>query len=242
MRGGRTRHPWETARARALERILRTAEVRPRSVLDYGCGDGFTGEYLQRALGARRLLGFDIQLTEVQCRALSGAEVTYANDWASAGPASYDLCLLCDVIEHVADDEALLRIVRERMTDDGRVLITVPAFQLLFTHHDRALKHFRRYTLAQLERVSILAEFELEASGYLFGSLLPGRGASKVLQALKPRTDDDFGIGAWSGSTLVTRALETALDWDNAVLLSLASRGIKLPGLSAWALCKQRRS
>src|SRR6478735_4762875 len=122
VRGNRVRHPWETARARALERVLHAARVRPQSILDYGCGDGFTGEYLSRALDANRLVGVDIHLSEAQCRAQSSARVTYANDFSSAAVGTFDLCLLCDVIEHVADEQALLRVVRERLTQQGHVL------------------------------------------------------------------------------------------------------------------------
>jgi hypothetical protein len=60
---------------------------------------------------------------------------------------------------------------------------------------------------------------------------------------MKPHVDgDDFGIGAWTGSARFTQAVETALNLDNALLLGLARRGIKLPGLSAWALCKNPTS
>ena len=194
------------------------------------------------ALGAAVLLGFDIHLTDAQCESRSKAKVTYSNDWNSAAERSFELCLLCDVVEHVADDRALLSTVRERLNVDGYVLITVPAFQALFTSHDRALNHFRRYTRRQLESLIADAGLDLEASGYLFGSLLPGRASAKLVEALKPKAEaDDFGIGTWKASKTVTSLFETLLNWDNSFLLGLACRGIKLPGLSAWALCKLRR-
>jgi SAM-dependent methyltransferase len=243
IRNSSVRHPWEIARAVAIERILRTANVRPHAVLDYGCGDGFTGERVLSATGAKQLLGFDIHLTDAQCKAYSRAEVNYSNDWASVAQRSFDLCLLCDVIEHVEDDRALLGVARERVTEGGMLLITVPAFQVLFSNHDRALKHFRRYTVGQLERVIASAGLEVEASGYLFCSLLPARGATKLLEAVQSKAEqDDFGIGTWNRSRPVSTVVEAVLNWDNAALLSLASRGIKIPGGSAWALCKQRRS
>lgn len=241
LRGSGSRHPWETARASAIERILAAAHVRPKAVLDYGCGDGFTGEKVRSALGAERLVGVDIHLTEARCQAQAKAGVTYTNDWRSTAGSTFDLCLLCDVLEHVEDDRALLGVVCERLQAGAHVLITVPAFQVLFANHDHALRHFRRYTLGQIEQVAADAGLEVEASGYLFGSLLPGRGASKLLEVLKPKAAvEDFGIGAWNGSKPLTAALETWLAWDNALLLGLAARGIKLPGLSAWVLCKQR--
>jgi len=242
VRGSRLRHPWETARAFAIERILREAKARPAAVLDYGCGDGFTGQRVLQVLGARELLAFDIHLTNEQCATRSNANIRYENDWHRTGSSSFDLCLLCDVIEHVADDRALLELVRDRLNDNGQALVTVPAFQALFTNHDRALKHFRRYTLTQLESVIATAGFQVVGSGYLFASLLVGRGVAKMVEAVNPKADDDFGIGAWNGSPALTRGVETLLNLDNLVLLGLASRGIKLPGLSAWTLCNKRPS
>jgi len=243
VRGSKVRHPWETARAVALERILREARLTPRAILDYGCGDGFTGERVLSALGASELVGFDIHLTDEQCRARSKGPISYTNDWQRTGTGTFDLCLLCDVIEHVADDRALLQLVRNRLSKGGQALITVPAFQSLFTNHDRALKHFRRYTLGQLRSVTASSGFELVSSGYMFASLLAGRGVAKLAEMMKPHVDgDDFGIGAWTGSARFTQAVETALNLDNALLLGLARRGIKLPGLSAWALCKNPTS
>jgi len=243
IRGSQVRHPWETARAVAIERILRDAAARPTRVLDYGCGDGFTGERVMHALGARELVGFDIHLTDEQCAARSSANIQYENDWSRVGGDGFDLSLLCDVIEHVADDRALLQLVHTRLNDQAQAMVTVPAFQSLFTKHDRALKHFRRYTLSQLESAVTSSGFEVVSSGYLFASLLAGRGLAKVVETMKRAPDDDnFGIGAWNGSAALTRSIETVLNLDNTVLVGLASRGIKLPGLSAWVLCNKRRS
>jgi hypothetical protein len=239
VRGSKVRHPWETARALAIERILRAAKITPHAILDYGCGDGFTGERMRSALGASELVGFDIHLTDEQCRARSSGPVRYENDWQRIGARSFDLCLLCDVIEHVADDRTLLELVRSRLSSDGQALITVPAFQSLFVDHDRALKHFRRYTLSQLQTVIAAAGFELIGSGYLFASLLAGRSAQKLTQMMKStESGGEFGIGGWRGSASLTRTVETALNLDNSLLLALAKLGIKLPGLSAWALCR----
>lgn len=237
------RHPWETARAVAIERVLREANARPKAVLDFGCGDGFTGERVRAAFAAEQLLGFDIHLSDEQCKAQSNGQVTYTNAWAQVESSAFDLCLLCDVIEHVEDDRAVLELVRERLVENGLALVTVPAFQALFTTHDRALRHFRRYRLKQLERVIVAAGFELQGSGYMFASLLPGRGLTKLAEALTPTPEFvEFGIGAWSAPRGVSRALEALLNLDNSMLLGLAARGIKLPGLSAWALCQKRPS
>src|SRR4051794_20008861 len=109
MRGPNPRHPWEQARAEAIERIIDNADIRPRTILDYGCGDGFTGEHVLQTRGANELLGFDVHLTDAQCGALTKGRAKYTNDWSTAQGA-FDLCLLCDVLEHVADEGALLAV------------------------------------------------------------------------------------------------------------------------------------
>lgn len=240
IRDSGARHPWETSRAVAIERVLRAAAIEPSTILDYGCGDGFTGERVRAAFGARQLQCFDIELSDEQCTARSTPATHYGNNWDRISTGPFDLCLLCDVLEHVSDEQALLGSIRARLVSGGHLLVTVPAFQALFTSHDRGLRHFRRYSLAQLEQVLKSAGLKLESSGYLFASLLPARGISKLVESLSPKTEGDFGIGGWNRSPALTAAIESVLNADNRVLLALAGRGIKLPGLSAWALCRNR--
>ena len=61
-------------------------------------------------------------------------------------PHQYDLIVACDVIEHIEDDRAAISWISENLKTNGFFIATVPAFQFLFSDHDRALGHFRRYT------------------------------------------------------------------------------------------------
>jgi SAM-dependent methyltransferase len=233
------RHPWEQSRARALERILRKAGRPVRGILDFGCGDAYTGRMLLERLGAESLAGVDVYLTPEQCVEYSEGDgrVALHRTVDALGARRFDLALLCDVIEHVEDDVALLRTVRSRLAPDGRILVTVPAFQSLFGDQDRALKHYRRYTRPSLEASLRAADLSVLASGYLFGSLLVVRIAEKLLEVARGSRDRVDGVGRWSGGRLLTRLLSDALNVDNALLITLAEHRLKVPGLSAWALC-----
>jgi hypothetical protein len=116
----------------------------------------------------------------------------------------------------------------------------VPAFQALFSSHDRALKHFRRYSLAELLAVLQDARLEVGASGYLFGSLLVPRALAVARENLarrpSPENADAAGIGGWKRGPLLTRSLTRLLDWDNGAMHFLANAGLKIPGLTAWAV------
>jgi 2-polyprenyl-3-methyl-5-hydroxy-6-metoxy-1,4-benzoquinol methylase len=242
--GGAARHPWEVARAEAIIRVLGRTRKSFATVLDYGCGDGFSGREVQRAFGASALAGIDVHLPEASCglQHVDGKTVELTRDEATLGERRFELVLLCDVIEHVHDAEPFLRgIIERRVAPGGLLLLTVPAFQILFSSHDRALRHYRRYSLRQLRETVSNVELDVVESGYLFASLLAARGLGKLGELVrKPTADAEFGVGGWQRGPLLTRWVTRALSLDNSVLLGARRMGLTLPGLSAWALCKTR--
>jgi SAM-dependent methyltransferase len=237
------RHPWELARADAIGHILRARGLRAASILDVGCGDGFTGEQLLGALGCKTLWGVDVHMSPEHRRARSSAGAHYVNELSEVPSWNFDLGLLCDVIEHVDDDSGLTASVLARLAPTGHLLITVPSFQALFSSHDRALRHHRRYSLLQLRRTIQTAGGQVLGDGYLFGSLLPVRLLEMLKERLFPPPADasEFGVGGWSAPHVVTQAIRTVFRADNRLMLALSERRIKPPGLSAWALCRKRR-
>lgn len=228
------RHPWETARLKALRRIL-ASELRDGiSVLDEGCGDGFLVRNLTSPLRAQRIAAVDVNLSPEQLDSLHRlpGRIEYL---ASNPQGEFDLVLLLDVLEHVEDDASFLgALAGNSLAGGGKVVITVPAFQSLYSSHDSFLGHHRRYTLRQLEEVARLAGLAVQASGYLFCSLLLPK---LLLFKLPRRPVVDQGIGSWRFGRVVTSLVERVLNLDNALLLAAAQLGVKVPGLSAWALC-----
>lgn len=239
------RHPWEQARARALGRALRAqglAAGPPLAVLDVGCGDAYTARQALTLADCpvERLVGVDEALTQVEVEALRERHpgLRLELDWAAVAGERFDLLLLLDVVEHVREDrDFLARLVGEHLIEGGAALITVPAWDALFSAHDRFLGHFRRYdaqTLAALARSTGLA---VQAQGYFFASLLLPRAASLAWERLRgPK--DQRGLGGWRGGRLLTGLLTTALDADNRLLQGLERHGIRVPGLSTWAFCR----
>ena len=65
----------------------------------------------------------------------------------------YDLILAADVIEHIKNDKKTIKNLNKILKKNGLIIVTVPAYQFLFTKKDKVLKHFRRYNLTSLKKL-----------------------------------------------------------------------------------------
>lgn len=242
------RHPWETARLEVIKRLI-AAHVQLTGgavVVDIGCGDAFVAGALAETFPDSTFYGVDSALTTAtidaaEARAAGGnLHLFQSLDLVQPSrPAS--LVLLMDVIEHVEDDGAFLEdLLARKIVDRGTwVLVTVPAYQWLFSAHDVFLRHYRRYSNRTLRRRLEGAGLQVVESSYFFLSLVPLR----LLQVIKERI---FGRPETSATDLMTshgRAsaalFARALVADASVALALRRAGITLPGLSNYAICRK---
>ena len=67
---------------------------------------------------------------------------------------NYDLIVAADVIEHVEKDDELLHELQKKLNNNGKILITVPAFKFLFSEKDKVLKHYRRYNFKEIKTLA----------------------------------------------------------------------------------------
>jgi SAM-dependent methyltransferase len=236
------RHPWELARAGFFLGVLRESGALDsgRAWLDVGAGDAWFARRLLALLTPdARITCWDENYTADDLEALR--DVDERLRVVAARPEErFDRMLMLDVLEHVEDDRAFLgEAVGRLLTEDGLLLLSVPAYARLFSAHDAMLGHRRRYSPSDCLRLLGACGLEVRMSGGLFLSLLPLRFAAVVAERggvwrRKPR-----GIGGWHGGAVLTRLLGGALAADARVSHALAKRGRSLPGLSYWALCSR---
>jgi SAM-dependent methyltransferase len=238
-RGGASRrHPWESARALAIESIVSGLAMRHPRVLDVGCGDGYLVRTLHERLRFGDVVAQDIHLTAGLIEELRQPRINFVRELRGSD-FSADLILLLDVLEHVEDPVRLLsELASGHLAPGGRFVITVPAFQCLYGEHDRALQHVKRYTRRGIAAEAQRAGLDVLDSGYLFASLLVPRALSLLGERLRSEQASEQGVGAWRGSALTTRLLHGALALDNRACLAASRRGLTLPGLTAWMTCK----
>jgi len=66
--------------------------------------------------------------------------------------SEYDLIIMLDVLEHIKESENFMNEVKKIIKKNGKIVIGVPAYQSLWSGHDEALKHYRRYTWKTLKK------------------------------------------------------------------------------------------
>jgi hypothetical protein len=245
------RHPWEVARARFFGKVVADAlpADAPVRVLDVGAGDG----YLARSLLGGIPVGssvtcVDSNYTDAELQRFASPP-TIGLSFARARPQGrFDVILLLDVIEHVADDRAFLdEILGGSLAPTGLVVVSVPAWDLLYGQHDLALKHFRRYQPAQCRTLLQSSGLEIVHDGGLFHSLLLPRIVQRISEAALgvmrsangSNADRPANLGEWRGGQVVSSLVTLALEADTRLSTRLARAGRDVPGLSYFAICRR---
>jgi SAM-dependent methyltransferase len=181
------RHWWFVGRRKIVLSVLdRHVSKGPLDVLDAGCGGGATLRYLRERYGHAR--GLELSDEAVAYARERGRDVTQGPIEAMPfEDESFDLALALDVIEHVPDDAAALRELYRVVRSGGSLLLTVPALMLLWSRHDEANGHYRRYTEVQLRRRVEEAGFEVAFATYFSTLLFPPVLAARTLWKVRPK-------------------------------------------------------
>jgi SAM-dependent methyltransferase len=187
-------HWWYVARRQILADLIRREADLPDDarILEIGCGTGHNFAMLGR-LGQLDALEVDAEARALASRRLGRAvgdaplpELTGVPD------RSYDLIALLDVLEHVDDRPESLKRIATKLAPDGKILVTVPAYQWMWSAHDRAHHHKLRYSKKGLRRDAEAAGLEVRKLGYFNSLLFPIAAAVRILgKAFGKSSSDD---------------------------------------------------
>lgn len=138
-------HFWYAARRRQVARRLPPAARPGARALDLGAGSGGNTRLLTDAgYTAVALEHHPVAASFTHQRGIPVVQSDGQRLPFKTG--SLDVVLACDVLEHLHDDDAAVQEVRRVLRPGGTLLVTVPADPKLWSPHDEALHHVRRYT------------------------------------------------------------------------------------------------
>lgn len=216
---------WETERAKFIRSRIVELTQPGSAVVDVGCGRGTMLD--DPALRARRCIGVDGHIWLEWAKSTSQLFVCADADALPFRDGSFDLVGSFDVLEHLDDDAAGVAEQRRILRDDGRMVTAVPADPRLWSAHDEAVGHRRRYTRRTFNDLAAACGVTPIRSTYFFSFLwLPAR----ALRRSKARQNEHAGTAGVLGS--VAR-------WSLGMACTVERRVLKratLPfGSSLWA-------
>jgi SAM-dependent methyltransferase len=179
------RHWWFRGRRAVLRAVLRrVVPARPARLLELGCGSGNVLEMLAEfgeavgmeadpsLLATARAAGLDAR------RGRLPGDLVVPEGWA-------DVVLLLDVLEHLDDEGGALATARRALAPGGALVVTVPAYAWLWSGHDMALGHRRRYTARRLGRVVADVGLRVQRVTYFNTLLFPLLAVARLAKRLR---------------------------------------------------------
>ncbi|MEA2385525.1 MAG: hypothetical protein QOH72_5496 [Solirubrobacteraceae bacterium] len=208
------RHWWYRGRRRVLRAELDRLPLEPDArLLDAGCGSGRTMDELARY---GRVSGVDLSAEAVAtARARGHADVCVARvEDLPFADRTFDAVTCLDVVEHTPDDRATLAELLRVTRPGGLLVVTVPAYQALWSWHDEVNRHFRRYDSSSLRAAAGSAGWDVVGDTHFNSLLLAPAAAVRLAQRHRrahTRSDLDVTPSALNGLLELPLRLESRL-------------------------------
>jgi SAM-dependent methyltransferase len=228
------RHWWYRARRKIIADLIRREAALPQNarILEIGCG---TGHNLSMLSGFGHVDALEL---DDEARALSekrfGRKIMSSPlpELAEVADRHYDLIGAFDVIEHIDDDNAALASIATKLKRGGRFMMTVPAHQWMWTAHDVANHHKRRYSKKRLKQLIDSSPLQLQRIGYFNSLLFPLAIADRTAAKLRNKQNADV--------TLPPAPLNWTLEKVFGAERYLVGRLPLPPGLSLFAVASAK--
>jgi SAM-dependent methyltransferase len=200
-------HWWFRGRRDVLCSVLRQLALAPQArVLEVGSGTGGNLDVLAQ-FGSVSGFEMDANAVEMSAERTQGRFDIRRGRCPDDVPfhdRTFDLICFLDCLEHISDDVGTLEHMHGLLAPGGSILVTVPAYQWLWSAHDNFLHHQRRYDRASLTKCAQAAGYRIERVTYFNTLLFPLAVAVRLCDRLLRR-------GRSSGDAVPAEPLNTIL-------------------------------
>ena len=186
-------HWWFVGRRTIIrDTVSRMQLPQPAKILEVGCGPGGNLKMLNDFghVKAFEMSEDAINMARKQTSNCFEIKVGSCPNNIPFEGELFDLICMFDVLEHIEEDGETLLALKKLLKDNGKLLITVPAYQWLYGAHDKLLHHKRRYSLNELRSKVENSGYKIEKLSYfnsiLFPFALAVRVYEKIFSGAKP--------------------------------------------------------
>lgn len=145
-----------------IKSVIRNINRKKLKVLDFGAGSGTYADMLKKCDAEIDCLEPDLLLQ----KKLKKKGFRVYNDIAELKQNTYDVIYSLNVFEHIEKDVVIIQILKNTLKKRGRIIIYVPAFQILYSAMDKRVGHYRRYKKNRLAVMADAAGLEIETLKY----------------------------------------------------------------------------
>lgn len=177
--------------------IKKQLKGKQSRILDFGAGTGTYAEMLEKQEGITPdCLEPDASLKE----GLKSRGFKVFTDIEKVPSNTYDLIYALNVFEHIEDDFNEITKLKRVLKKGGRIVVYVPAYQVLFSDMDKQVGHYRRYRLNRLSNLAEKAKLKkrevvyYEPIGFLAALVYKGFRGKGVLSPKSIRTYDRYAF------------------------------------------------
>ena len=216
------RYWWFVARRHLITSLLQTHYHQDGrlQILDIGCG---TGAMLDDLASFGHVVGADFSPEALQFCVTRGVGADLARADVRRLPfadASFDVVTAMDIVEHIDDDKAASCEIFRVLKPGGRLLVTVPAFPSLWSEHDEALHHYRRYTVPRLKDLFQRVGLTVDKVSYTVTTLFPAIWAFRQVSNLLPkrRAEGEKKANLINFSAPINAALLALSQWETRLV------------------------
>lgn len=206
---------WFVGRRELVRQLIRAYAVhrengRDLCILDGGCGTGGTMKVIA---DCGEVYGCDVAWSPLEyCRKRGFSRLAACRvERLSFADSSFDVVASCDVLEHIHDDLAALREMYRLLRAGGVLIMTLPAHPYLWSEHDEALAHLRRYTRREIVSRLQEAGYRIEKLSAAVSFVFPIILTFRLLQRLRSKPPDEPKTDLRILPPLMNNALVTLL-------------------------------